>query len=596
MQKVQVKDQTPSMQQVMQHVQTSSSLSSHVEHAVMLHTMRLLQEAFDGKHGFHGVLKLVLVVGFDAIKSSLGATMARLFGSGELLGRIVAWAVATLRRALAAVGLCHPTGCVPPPVAHADAEAVCGTCVQFTPHESFWRLLLLSDDPNWTVSRRVEHGSRSLEQRDMGVLVVTEVWADVVVRVRDGVFALLETPVELAFVHDVGKEHRHVSPLEGDEARWRPDPCMRDVTMRGTSGNGWKMPVAGAWITYLDLLPFREFREDVSKYLEAHGMTRGMGSSNTRADTVKYFDSSSTAANLGFNKATDIFFNALVPNLLLPDLGDTQCAFNEFYIMMSLLLGQSADVKKIAYTNVVPHATRTHRLFGVEIPAKSVCRLFYDATGCEYNTKMTTFAIKCRQSAEVSTWLMRQLFSDFDPPKSATGAKAVTVRMAAGSGAGEWRTFVRDLCAPAALQDENGTASVGVHLARIVEVVTTEQVPNPAHATWLEKEDRGDGDGNDDRNAHRRNQAPAPTLAEQRVSREVCVERVNDIRKPIDTVYLRQEDRMSLMRSLELFRDRRELMSQLGLPHKLGILLHGLVRLYVCTVFLLDDVVLTCNR
>ena len=295
----------------MQHVQTSSSLSSHVEHAVMLHTMRLLQEAFDGKHGFHGVLKLVLVVGFDAIKSSLGATMARLFGNGELLGRIVAWAVATLRRALAAVGLCHPTGCVPPPVAHADAEAVCGTCVQFTPHESFWRLLLLSDDPNWTVSRRVEHGSRSLEQRDMGVLVVTEVWADVVVRVRDGVFALLETPVELAFVHDVGKEHRHVSPLEGDDARWRPDPCMRDVTMRGTSGNGWKMPVAGAWITYLDLLPFREFREDVSKYLEAHGMTRGMGSSNTRADTVKYFESSSTAAKLGFNKATDIFFNAL---------------------------------------------------------------------------------------------------------------------------------------------------------------------------------------------------------------------------------------------------------------------------------------------
>ena len=590
-QHVQPTAQVPSMQQVMQQVQTSSSsLSSQVEHAVMLHIMRLLQDAFDGKHGFRGVLKLVLVVGFDAIKSSLGAMMSRLLGGGELLDRFVAWVAATLRHALR---LCRPAGCVPSPIAHVDTEAVCGVCVQFTPHESFWRLLLLSDDPSWTVSRRVEHGSRSLEQRDMGALVVTEVWADVVVRVRDGVFALMETPVELAFVHDVGKEHMHISKSASDnDTRWRPDPCMRDVTMRGTSGNGWKMPAAGAWTTYLDLLPFPEFREDVSKYLAARGMTRGMRSPSIRANTVKYYDGSKYAADLSFQKATDIFFITMLPNLPLPDPGDTACAFNEFYIMMSLLLGQSADAKKIACTIIVPPADRTHRLFGVEIPGKSVRRIFESSSGSDYTTILTHVAVEFRQSAEASTWLMRQLFSDFESHKPA-GAKVVAVRMAAGSGAGEWRAFVRDLCAPAASKDENGTASVGVHLARIVEVVTTEQVPNPAHAAWLENEECGDADvaevgGKDggrtdgDRrkdggHGHRRNHAPAPTLTERRVSREVCVERVNDIRKPIDTVYLRQEDRVALMRSLELFRDRRELMSQLGLPHKLGVLLHGMV-------------------
>jgi hypothetical protein len=581
------KSPLPSMQQVMQQVQqvqTSSSLSSQVEHAVMLHTMRLLQDAFDGKHGFRGVLKLVLVVGFDAIKSSLSAMMVRVFGGGELVDRFMAWAAALLRRALVAVGLCRPAGHVLPPVNPADAEAVCGTCVQFTPHESFWRLLLLSNDPGYSVSRRVEPGSRSLEQKDMGSLIVTEVWTNVVIRVRDGVFALVETPVVLAFVHDVGKVPVcNLTPDNNGDSWWRPDPCMRDVTMHGTSGNNVKMPAAGTWTTYLDLLPFPEFRDDVSIFLAKYGAHR-MRSLNIRPDTVLYFDKSSftTAENLGFRHATNIFFNALVPNLPLPDPGDTEWAFNEFYIMMSLVLGQPGNVKNACTSP----AARTHSLFGVELQAKSFAGIFDKGV-----VNMTQIAASFRQSAETCTWLMRQLFSDFDKivdPSVGTkaGTKAVAVRMAAGTDAGEWRAFVRDLCAPTALKDKNGGASIGVHLARIVEVVTTEQVPNPAYAVWRqENEDCNNGSSEKDggsgcENTHKRD-PPAPTLTERRVSREVRVERVNDIRKPMDTVYLRQDDRVTLMRSLELFRDRKELMSQLGLPHKLGVLLHGLVSVWV---------------
>ena len=57
--------------------------------------------------------------------------------------------------------------------------------------------------------------------------------------------------------------------------------------------------------------------------------------------------------------------------------------------------------------------------------------------------------------------------------------------------------------------------------------------------------------------------------------RRVVVERVNEVVKQMDTVYLKAEDMSVLSRSLVLFRDRRELMVDLGLQHKLGVLLHG---------------------
>ena len=57
--------------------------------------------------------------------------------------------------------------------------------------------------------------------------------------------------------------------------------------------------------------------------------------------------------------------------------------------------------------------------------------------------------------------------------------------------------------------------------------------------------------------------------------RRVVVERVNEVVKQMDTVYLKAEDMTVLSRSLTLFRDRRELMVDLGLQHKLGVLLHG---------------------
>jgi hypothetical protein len=401
----------------------------------------------------------------------------------------------------------------------------------------------------------------------------------------------METPVELAFVHDVGKVPVYntasaAAPLSGGDSLWRPDPCIRDVTMHGTSGNkGLKMPAAGTWTTYLDLVPFPEFREDVSGYLAKNGMKRGMRSSNISSYTVMYFDKCSTAASLSFKNATSLFFYTLVPNLPLPDPGDTECAFNEFYAMMCLVLALSPNVKQACMSP----ATRTHSLFGVDLRPNMLAGFLEKCP-----TTMTQVAQGFRQSAETRTWLMRQLFSDFDKivdtaaPKVAH-SKTVAVRMAAGTDAGEWRAFVRDLCAPTALKDEN--VNVNVHLARIVEVVTTEQVPNPAYAAWRQENDEcnnesresggnggnGGTGGSDGGKKGRRDPPPAPTLTERRVSREVCVERVNDIRKPMDTVYLRHDDRVSLMRSLELFRDRRELMSQLGLPHKLGVLLHGLV-------------------
>jgi chaperone BCS1 len=49
-----------------------------------------------------------------------------------------------------------------------------------------------------------------------------------------------------------------------------------------------------------------------------------------------------------------------------------------------------------------------------------------------------------------------------------------------------------------------------------------------------------------------------------------------DYTRPLDTVYLQKESESNLMDVLEIFRDRKNDMIELGIKHKLNILLHGL--------------------
>ena len=147
----------PSTMNVLQQQvqQQGSSLTSQVEQAVILHTMRLLQEAFDGSHGFSGILKLALVVGFDAIKAFVGELLKRLFRAESFTWlfaiarkRFWPWLWFFVTRPLGARGARGARGALG---AHGALDAI-GVHIDFKPHESFWRLLLLADTEDFKVS------------------------------------------------------------------------------------------------------------------------------------------------------------------------------------------------------------------------------------------------------------------------------------------------------------------------------------------------------------------------------------------------------------------------------------------------------------
>jgi signal recognition particle GTPase len=69
---------------------------------------------------------------------------------------------------------------------------------------------------------------------------------------------------------------------------------------------------------------------------------------------------------------------------------------------------------------------------------------------------------------------------------------------------------------------------------------------------------------------------PPETIDKVHVDSKIKLTEVNEIYKSFENLYLRKEDKTKLKNMLEMFYDNKELMIDYGIPHKLGILLHGL--------------------
>jgi ATP-dependent 26S proteasome regulatory subunit len=69
---------------------------------------------------------------------------------------------------------------------------------------------------------------------------------------------------------------------------------------------------------------------------------------------------------------------------------------------------------------------------------------------------------------------------------------------------------------------------------------------------------------------------PTETIEKNITIKEVVVTEVNDVYKSLNTLYLRKDDSEKLKNVLEMFYDGKAIMEEMGIPNKLGILLHGL--------------------
>jgi ATP-dependent 26S proteasome regulatory subunit len=73
-----------------------------------------------------------------------------------------------------------------------------------------------------------------------------------------------------------------------------------------------------------------------------------------------------------------------------------------------------------------------------------------------------------------------------------------------------------------------------------------------------------------------RKDMPPETIDTLNTEKKILVKEINEIYKNFNTLYLRKHDIEKLKNILEMFYDNRELWEEMGIPNKLGILLHGL--------------------
>lgn len=156
-------------------------------------------------------------------------------------------------------------------------------------------------------------------------------------------------------------------------------------------------------------------------------------------------------------------------------------------------------------------------------------------------------------------------------------------------------TFSKKLIQDYTTQREG--SPVSINYLRIVESTIISKIENPEYKEWKElyapktnptelslskSEDKVSSDTmllsylmkNNSTNS---SIPPSPPMytTETNVKRDVSVEKVNNSYKNVKTLYLCDQDKKKLFNCLDVFKNKRELLESLGLPHKLGVLLYG---------------------
>lgn len=115
--------------------------------------------------------------------------------------------------------------------------------------------------------------------------------------------------------------------------------------------------------------------------------------------------------------------------------------------------------------------------------------------------------------------------------------------------------------------------------------------PNPSYETWLEKKnllELNSSKKEEPNNIEKKNNGnnkifnkfiqmsiPSKTIIKEIYEKKIIVKLLNEIEKDFETLYLKKADKDKLFNCLYQFRDKKEIFKQLGLPHKLNILLYG---------------------
>lgn len=126
---------------------------------------------------------------------------------------------------------------------------------------------------------------------------------------------------------------------------------------------------------------------------------------------------------------------------------------------------------------------------------------------------------------------------------------------------------------------KKSTESVKIHHLSLEYNIETKEEANPEYDAWLEKKQIIDEmmKTTDEKHFDPTTLVIPPKTIKTEIKTKVpSLKLLNTINKNIDTLYLRQADRNKLLNSLSFFKNKKDIVKELGLPNKLNILLYGL--------------------
>lgn len=157
--------------------------------------------------------------------------------------------------------------------------------------------------------------------------------------------------------------------------------------------------------------------------------------------------------------------------------------------------------------------------------------------------------------------------------------------------------LLKSVCADATTFEKDKYVSQKTHFLSISRKTKVEQIPNPEFDSWLEMKNvlspapaavpdkaKEETDKSKISDFERMKELsmltslpppPPKTLKKESEVVEVVCKELGTCYKPLDTLYISEYDMNTLTSSIEMFRDQKDMLKELGLPNKYGLFLSG---------------------
>ena len=128
--------------------------------------------------------------------------------------------------------------------------------------------------------------------------------------------------------------------------------------------------------------------------------------------------------------------------------------------------------------------------------------------------------------------------------------------------------------------NKRNTTKTKIHILQLEEEITTKSIPNPKYTEWLQKKELlsklKPEDCKDELIEFLKCPSPLEEIVTEIRKKKIALNKLNEIEKSFDALYLRKQDKDNLMSSLDMFKNQGHVLKEMGFQNKFNLLLHGL--------------------